>query len=210
MRTILSLVVCVALLGLVPAAHADCAVIPGNEIEAAVCGFETGDPPTGWTIVFGTASRNTSVFRSGAASGQVDAQSISAFDFRAEVDSSCFPLTARPGYPFGAFFRLISGTTSPTCFVQLFWYSDAACTNLISLAGTSGVFPTTGAWALATATATTAGTHGRLHLQCRTTTLSSDFVVVLDDAFAAAAEILIADFEEGDLSEWSAQVGGEP
>lgn len=206
-----------SLLVLGSAASADCALVPANEmLPDANCGFETGDPiPSDWTVGFagpGGLTRSTTTVRSGAASGDVPAQEIGSTDHRAEIDSACFPITAASNYGFGAYFRLLSGST-PDCFAQLVQYTGANCggSEMPPISGISA-FPTSAEWRLATtlppATATTTGVSAVLHLQCRTTNLNGGFEVVMDDAFAgpgiAGADALFADgFESGDVGEWS-------
>jgi hypothetical protein len=167
---------------LTPAAWADCTTVPGNELTTN-CGFESGNPPAGWTktSIGGFFLRNTTIYRSGTASGEVRApMPPPSFGTFAAVQSACFPVTPGAGYGFGGFFRLRSGSVGP-CQTTIRWYPDGTCTTPTSNVQSPLAFINTTSWTRSAALATTGGTHARLTLVCNGI---AEFAMVVDDAFA--------------------------
>lgn len=159
-------------------ASADCNLVPGNDMTAgANCGFETGNPPTGW---FGDLAdsfvQNTTTFRSGAASGAADAGQFGP-NFMVVFSSPCFAGSAGGSYGAGAFLRLVSG--APTvCTAHL-----GPCGTPLEFSSQVSVDST--GWALvAVSGIDTSGWGPTFALSIGCQQQVGDYVVAIDDAFA--------------------------
>lgn len=167
---------------------AGCVAIDGNLV--ANCGFEAGDPPTGWSG-FGALSRDASTVLTGAYSLRAGSAVFGNDIPTVFVNSSCFAVVAGRPYVFGAAVRLVASTANVDCAAIIVSFAQQSCVGGIAAdvigAGVSFGAPTD--WlALQGAGAVSSGrVSAYVQLFCDGGDPGDAFTVNFDDAFLTAA-----------------------
>ena len=167
-------------------ASAACDAVGGNFL--ANCGFETGDPPTGWSG-FGTLSRDTTAPHSGAASLRVVSQVFVNDQALANANSNCFRLVPGRSYSYGGWARLLSNTAATACGAFVVVFADSACTEQFTTADSTGVaFAGPSSWqAFGRTFSSPFARSGFLQASCDGGGVDDSFTAGFDDLFFVAA-----------------------
>ena len=180
-----------------PATPAADAAVPCDHPRNLVanCGFENGDPPTGWPG-WGARSRDGSMPHSGSYSLRIESQIFGDDVPLAFADSNCFPVGPRVPHLFGVAVRVASTTTPVACGSIFLTYAAAGCSGAFLAEDSVGIVPSapTGWVPVQKRVAASSGRiSARLQLQCRGGDPGDAFTVHFDDAFAEIIEVVFVD-----------------
>lgn len=164
---------------------AACADIGGNYI--ANCGFETGDPPSGWSG-FGTLSRDASTPHSGAYSLRVVSDIFPSEQALAYANSNCFAMVPGRAYAYGGWARVLAGTAMVNCGAYVLTYAEPDCLGPFMTADSTGVsFSAPADWqAFGRTVSSLTARSGSIQASCDGGGPDDSFTAGFDDLYFAA------------------------